>query len=113
MEGFEEFTGYWRKAIKEPEVTIKKSGEFSLNERAFKALGEPVSVKLLYHPDKRLIAFRPDGDTPVRQRGKSMVYQVAGRAFTKHYGIDVSVAKKYKGSMQEDMLIIDLNEASD
>jgi hypothetical protein len=108
MEGFEEFTGRWRKAVKEPEVTIKKGGEFSLNERAFKALGEPTSVKLLYHRDKGLIALRADGDTPVRQRGKSTVYQVAGRAFVNHYGIDASRARKYKATLQEDMLVIDL-----
>ena len=29
IEGFEVFTGYWRKHANEPEITIKKGGEFA------------------------------------------------------------------------------------
>jgi hypothetical protein len=35
---------------------------------------------------------------------------VAGQAFTKHYDIDTSVAKRYEAKMQDDILTIDLKQ---
>lgn len=112
LEGFEVFNGYRRRHKEHPEVTIKKGGEFSLNYKAYALLGEPQNAALLYNRDKRLIGIRVGGNIPVRHHTKQSTYTVAGRAFTKHYDIDTSAVQRYTVSLQDAMLIIDLNSST-
>ncbi len=117
MEGFEEFDQYHSRSVKTLFVTIQRRGNFSLNRATFKALGEPVAVKLLFNRSKRQIGFRPANpndprSVPVRKQGQSESYMVAGLTFCKEYDIDTSTARRYEGKMLDGVLIVDLNAPS-
>lgn len=96
-------------------LTIQKRGTFSLNIPAFRSLGEPEVVELLYDRDKRLIALgKVSSDTshgyPVRPLGKS-TYMVSGKAFLNFYGIPFGVAQRYVAHAESDgLLVVDLNQ---
>lgn len=115
---FEVFDKKSATAVKTPMVTIQKGGMFSLNRAAVEAVGSSEAVELLYDPENRLIGFRPTSSTSprafmMRPQGKtSATYMVAGRAFTQHYGIDSSTALRYAATVQDGVLIVDLNSES-
>ena len=49
---------------------------------------------------------------PVRTQGENSVsYMVAGRAFTKHYGIETATSQRYPGKLEDDILVLDLRGA--
>lgn len=117
MEGFEEFDQYHSRSVKTLFVTIQRRGNFSLNRAAFKALGEPKAVKMLFNRSKRQIGFRPTTpddfrSVPVRRQGHSNSYMIAGLTFCKEYDIDTATARRYKVEVQQGILIIDLNASS-
>ncbi len=117
MEGFEEFEQYHSRSVKTILVTIQRRGNFSLNRAAYKALGEPTALKLLFNRSKRLIGFRRADSSelrsvPVRRQHQSESFLVAGLTFCKEFDIDTSTARRYVGKMQEGVLIVDLNESS-
>lgn len=115
---FELFDKKAATASKQPFVTIQKKGPFSLNKAAYEALGEPSHVEMLYDLDNKLVAFRQTPGTkphayPLRAQGpNNATFMVAGAAFTKHYGIDTSVARRYTAELRDDMLVIDLGSES-
>jgi hypothetical protein len=116
-EGFEVFDGYYAHVTKLSHVSISRSGTISLNRTAFEALGSPLYVELLFHRAKRLIGIRHadrDGkhSIPVRKQGHSKSYIIAGLAFAKEYDIGISVARRFEASLDENMLIVNLNGAS-
>jgi len=117
MEGFEEFDQYHSRSVKTLFITIQRRGNFSLNRAAYKALGEPIVVKMLFNRSKRQIGFRktdPDDSrsVPVRRQHQSESFLVAGLTFCKEYDIDTNTARRYVGKIQEGVLIVDLNEPS-
>jgi hypothetical protein len=117
MEGFEEFDQYHSRSVKTIFVTVQRRGNFSLNRSAFKALGEPPAVKLLFNRSTRQIGFRPATSNdfrsvPVRKQGQSDSYLIAGLTFCKEYDIDTTTARRYEGKMQEGILIVDLKASS-
>ncbi|MBX6765165.1 MAG: hypothetical protein K6T51_10995 [Rubrobacteraceae bacterium] len=95
-------------------VTIQRSGNFSLNKAAYDLLGSPEAVELLFDRERQLVGFRKtDPDNPrafgLRAQGKNAVsFMIAGRAFTRHYGIDTTAARRYPVQMQDDILVLDL-----
>ncbi len=117
MEGFEEFDQYHSRSVKTLFVTIQRRGNFSLNRAAFKALGEPKAVKMLFNRSKRQIGFRPTTpddfrSVPVRKQGQSDSYMIAGLTFCKEYDIDTTTARRYEVEVQQGVLIVDLNASS-
>lgn len=117
MEGFEEFDQYHSRSVKTLLITIQRRGNFSLNRAAYKALGEPVAVKLLFNRSKRQIGFRkaePNDSRciPLRRQHQSESFLVAGLTFCKEFDIDTDTARRYMGKMQDEVLIVDLNEPS-
>lgn len=100
-----------------PFVTIQKDGLFSLNEAAFRAMGEPALVKIYYDPDKSIVAFAPmkEGDPggyPARKQPTGATWYVAGQMFTRHHGIDTTVARRYAAEVEDNILFIDLKGPS-
>ena len=99
-----------------PFVTLQKRGPFGLNRSAYEVLGRPEAVELLYDRDEHIIGLKPVSPTepyafPVRPQGsreRISNFLVAGQSFTKHYGIDTSVARRYAAEMQGDILTVDL-----
>lgn len=115
---FEVFDRRAATAVKSPMVTIQKDGPFSFNKAAYEVMGAPEAVELLYDPKEKLIGFRPVSLTnprayEVRPQGKnSATFTVAGRAFSKYYGIDTTVARRYAVEMRKDGILV-LNLKSD
>ncbi len=117
MEGFEEFDQYHSRSVKTLFITIQRRGNFSLNRAAYKALGEPEAVKMLFNRSKRQIGFRKadsnvSRSTPVRRQHQSESFLIAGLTFCKEYDIDTTTARRYVGKIQDGILIVDLNEPS-
>ncbi|MDE8670891.1 hypothetical protein PY310_20175 [Pseudarthrobacter sp. H3Y2-7] len=105
-----------------PTVTIQKRGMFSLNDAAFRMIGQPEGVQFLWDGDAKLIAIQGVPLTtpnayPTRRQGpakdtKRGIVLIAGAMFTKFIGIDTSVAKRWVPRLEDGMLIVDLNEPS-
>ena len=102
-----------------PFVTIQRGGRvMTINRVAYEMLGSPAAVELLYSQKNRAIGLREVSKKepfafPLRPQGRKGVqpsnYLVAVQAFTKHYGLDTSVAMRYPVEMQEDILTISLD----
>jgi hypothetical protein len=99
----------------EPLVTIQRRGAISLNAAAFAALGSPGGIELLYDVDKRIIGLRAaDPRLPhahiVRASTKSAggPFVISATAFLHYYDVDRSVAKRWVGFLEDDVLCIDL-----
>ena len=104
-----------------PFVTVQKRGPLGLNRSAFAALGEPKAVELLYDRDRELIGIKATSAKepyafPVRPQGRKgsrpSNYLIAGQAFTKHYGIDTTVARRFPAEMEDDTLVVDLRRGT-
>jgi hypothetical protein len=105
-----------------PFATIQQGGRvMTINRVAYEMLGGPQAVELLYSKQNRVIGVRQVSPKepyafPLRgqgRRGKEPSnYLVAIQAFTKHYGIDTSVAMRYPVEMQEDILTIPLDRGT-
>ncbi len=102
-----------------PFVTIQKGGRvMTINRVAYEMLGSPEAVELLYSKKDRVIGVRQVSKTepyafPLRTQGRKgqdpSNYLVALQAFTKHYNIDTSVARRYPIEMQNDILTVSLD----
>jgi hypothetical protein len=101
-----------------PFVTLQRRGPMSLNMAAYELLGKPEAAELLFDRENQLIGLRKVSATepyafPVRPQGrkggKPSNYVMSTQAFTKHYAIDTSIARRFPAEMQEDILTIDLS----
>ncbi len=118
LDGFEVFDRSSAPGPTIPFVTIQRRGLISLNRGAYDALGAPSAVELLFNKERRVIAIRPaDPASPraygLRQQGGengSKTYLLAGAAFTAHYKIDTSVARRYGVERHGEMLLVDLEQ---
>lgn len=102
-----------------PMVTIQRGGHFSLNKAAYRAMGEPETVEILFSRANKVIGFRPVSPTsprgfPVKPQGKSSptTFMIAGQAFAKHYELDVSTARRYGVEVKDSILLLNLNSPS-
>ncbi len=114
---FKEFDKRSATASKSPFVTIQRKGPFSFNMAAYELMGKPEAVRLLFDEEEQLVGFRPAETShprafPMRQQQNGVTFMVAGQAFTRHHGIDTSVARRYAVRMQDDLLILDLKSES-
>jgi len=113
---FEVFKRNRSPAIKPPAVTVMQRGQLSLNEAAFVDLGSPKAVELMYSRADRLIGIRavdpaePHAYIPrtaAKNKGHGP-YIVSGAAFFSHFGISLDRTTRYKATMQDDILTVDL-----
>jgi hypothetical protein len=105
-----------------PFVTVQKDGRvMTINRAAYEMLGGPEAVELLYSKKDRVIGIRRVSKKepyafPLRAQGRKghdpSNYLVAVQAFTKHYGIDTSVAMRYPVEMQDDILTVPLERGN-
>ncbi|MCT2586047.1 hypothetical protein [Actinophytocola gossypii] len=117
MPKFEVFTKRMVPLAEKPYVTIQKRGNLALNKSAHAALGEPKAVELLFDPEAKVIGFRAietdvEHAYPIRSQGGKDIgpYLVAGTAFTKYYGIDTTMARRFPATMDDGVLCIDLSQ---
>jgi hypothetical protein len=103
MPNFEEFDRQDSHVVPdEPMFTLQTRGTLSLNLAAFKALGEPAAVVLLYDPEEGIIALRKvarnhHNGYPVRKQGASRSYIVAATGFTSYHKINTDDSRRYAG----------------
>jgi hypothetical protein len=94
-------------------VTVQRHGLLTLNQAAYAELDAPEAVELLYARRERVIGLRaaaasaPDAYR-VRKSGVGAGFLVSGRAFTRHYGIPTDVGRRYRATMIDDVLTVDL-----
>jgi hypothetical protein len=99
-----------------PSVTIQKRGLMSLNRAAYRLLGEPEAVELLWDRERRVIGIRsaalrsPDAypARPQSARPDRGPILVAGSMFTRYIGLDTTEAKRWVPELEQDILCIDL-----
>jgi hypothetical protein len=97
-------------------VTIQKRGTISMNRAAYVALDSPDTVELLYDLADRVVGLRAvdhlvEHAYPVRSVGADgSSYLIAGTAFTKYYGIDTEVSRRWPAELQDGVLCVDLKE---
>jgi hypothetical protein len=104
MPNFEEFArGAPRDSGREaPMFTLQARGLLSLNHAAFRTLGEPEAVTLLYDADEHIVGLRRSAMTDpnayrVRKQQPAQSYLVGAQAFTAHYGIPTPRARRFEG----------------
>lgn len=112
---FEEFKGYRRRNDQaSPVITIHKTGSFSLNETAYNAIGRPKFVTLLKHKDFPIFGIQPadsltETSIAIKQTGNlSKSYSIQNRTFSTYHQINTDYTKRYKASIQEGILLVDL-----
>ena len=116
MPNFETFTRRMVPLSHEPSVTIQKAGTISLNKSAHAAMGEPDYVELLFDAGNQVVGFRPSDSHsphayPLRPQRKDVgPYMVAGTAFTKYYGIDTTVSRRWVAEVVDGVLCADLTK---
>ena len=86
----------------EPMFTFQRRGLISLNLAAFKALGEPAAVALLYDADEGIIALRKVPRThhngyPVRKQQNSRSYLVGATGFSSYHKLHVENPRRFVG----------------
>ena len=85
MPNFTEFSRQDSRSSDEPMFTMQRRGLISLNHPAFKALGEPAAVALLYDAEEGIVALRKvtrsyANGYNVRKQANSQSYLVERRA---------------------------------
>jgi hypothetical protein len=94
----------------EPMFTLQRRGLISLNLAAYKALGEPVSVALMYEADEGIIALRKVTRTyhngyPVRKQANSRSFLVGATGFTSYHRIETEMPRRFVGHVYADQLV--------
>jgi hypothetical protein len=101
MPDFVEFSREESRGRREvPMFTLQASGLLSLNHAAFMALGEPVTVALLYDAGEGVVGVRKvekdhQSAYPVRKQGRSMTYLVSAQGFVAHHEIPTVKARRF------------------
>jgi hypothetical protein len=86
----------------DPMFTLQTRGLISMNQAAFKALGEPGNAVILYDADEGIVALRkvpaghPNGYN-VRKQGQSNSYLMAAQGFTSFNKIETDVSRRFTG----------------
>lgn len=101
-----------------PAVTIQKRGLFSLNDAAYRLLGEPEGIQFLWDAEERLIALKPTSKEdlnsyPARRQSSSKdtgPVLIAGTMLTRYIGLDTTQAKRWTPVMRDGLLIVDLKQ---
>lgn len=114
--GFEVFDKLTAAPTDEPTLGIQKSGVISLNRAAYRALGEPKAVELLFDRSRKVIGVRAAATTlphayAVRENSSGTSFLISGGAFTKHYGLPVDKARRWHASIQQRVLCADTTKS--
>lgn len=115
LEGFVAFRRVGGRATGQSLVTVRKTGSISFDSAVFEALGSPGAVELLWHPGRRVIAFRPadvsNADAAlVRKPARAKSYLVSIAAFARWAGIELGSTQRYPPEIQSGVLLIDLSQ---
>ena len=89
-----------------------------MNEAAFKLLGEPEAVLLMFDKESNAVGLQSTAiDTkhayPVRKQPNSKSFMVAATSFCNHYEIDVSSTKAFTPQVEDGILVFELDKGTD
>lgn len=107
-----------RQRVKYPIVTVQKRGDLQLNRAAYESLGCPTFVRLYFNRATRQIGIRSSDDSvetsiPVMAVPGNGVFIIASLSFCKTYGIKTGVTTRFAASMEDGMLICNLDLAQE
>lgn len=97
-----------------PSITIQRRGLLSLNSAAYRALGAPAAVELLFEAEERIVGLRA---TDPHESHSAMVrsarsgrppFLISATAFVRYYEIDTSTAVRRPAYLRDNILCIDL-----
>ncbi|MGW6004373.1 hypothetical protein ACWFNS_09175 [Oerskovia enterophila] len=111
LEGFETYEKQRTSPGAPPQVTLQSRGIFSLNPSAFKVMGSPRYVELLYAADRKAVALRAVAEETqaayqVRPANNGGAFNVAGRAFMVFHGIELNDSRRYSPQHAADGVIV-------
>ena len=98
-----------------PTVTIQRRHMVSLNASAFRAIGSPDSVELLYDPNARIVGLRGvasshDTAHPVRSASPTAgPYLISATAFLRFHQLDLEVSTRWAAYLEDGILCADLS----
>ena len=98
MPRFVEFERESAGSAETPMFTLQARGLLSLNHAAYRALGQPDHVALLYDEEEQVVGVRlvaEDHPNAHRVRPQGGSYIVGAQKFTSHYGIKPLVAQRF------------------
>jgi len=114
---WELFTGRATKPEAQPLVTIQTRGNMSINQPAWRALGSPEAVELLWNRAQRLVGMRAaDPAVPhaykLRASDHASTHILSFIAFATPYGIEVNTprSRRYVGEMKGQTLVVSMNQ---
>ena len=96
-----------------PVVTVHRAGTIALNDRSMDALGEPEHIDFLFDEDEpHLVAFRanPDGAYAPRRSTDGKAWIVSAASLFRFLDRQPKGTYRYRASLQDDLLIIDLDD---
>ena len=111
--GFEVFDKSKAAYGRKPNVTIQPRGLISINQSAYRKMGEPKFVVLMYDREERLIGIGPTSDADkgyrVRVANRSgSPATISGSAFFNYYDLGVDETQRWAPTFDEGLLIVDL-----
>ena len=119
MRKFETFTKRSTPASRMiPRVALQTRGNMSMNEAAYKALGEPAAVLLMFDRETKAVGLQPTAiETkhayPIRKQPNSKSFMVGAVSFCNHYEIDVSHTRAFTPQIEDGILVFELDKGID
>lgn len=100
-----------------PSLTIQKRGLISINRAAYRLLGDPVAVELMWDKERQLVGLRSvpiesPNAYPVRPQASNSTtgpLLIAGNLFTRYIGLDTTEAHRWVPRLEDGILVVDLS----
>lgn len=97
---------------RQPALTFRRRGTINLNSAAYKILGQPEAVLLLFEEKNRRVAVKKSGKDdlrayPVNKHRKNNP-TIPANDFLKHYDISAEKTIRYNARLEDEMLIVDV-----
>lgn len=113
--GFEEFDRTKAAYGRKPNVTIQPRGLISINQSAYRKMGEPEYVVLMFDREERLVGIKGTSDTEKGYRvrvatrpGSPAV--ISGSAFLNYYDLNLDETRKWTPTFDGGVLILDFKD---
>jgi hypothetical protein len=102
-----------RPSVKQPLVSVQASGNFSLNEASYNAIGRPRFIEFLYDAGEQIVGMRAVDDKsphayPVTPQANGRTFQTGGRAFCHFHDIPTGKARRFAGELIDGVLAVRL-----
>lgn len=98
----------------QPNASVSRNGHITLNDAATSIFGRPEFVVMLFDQSTRRIGLRrattEANARPLRKAGAQGTWVLAAEGFLKRFGIPHDEGRSYEPSLEDDILVIDLNQ---